>query len=72
MLSWNHFIRRGDISALPINEQMRLYYVYQNEYYYQIRYIQGKLTRAIEEDASFLLNEDASFLLNEDDSRIKL
>ena len=55
MLSWNNFIRRGGIGSLPINEQMRLYYLYKNEYYYQRRIVEGTKRR---EDGSFLLNED--------------
>jgi len=70
MLSWSQFTGRSDIRILDINEQKRLYYVYQNDYYWRVS-VGGGSRRGIVSD-SFLLQENGFYLLQESGSKIKL
>jgi hypothetical protein len=69
MLSWGQFTGRSDIRILDINEQKRLYYVYQNDYYWRAS-VSGS-RRSVVSD-SFLLQENGFYLLQENGSKIKL
>jgi hypothetical protein len=67
MLSWSKFISRPEIDSLDINEQRRLYYVYQNDYYWRSS-ISGRKNNV----GQFLLKETGVYLLQENGSKIKL
>jgi hypothetical protein len=71
MLSWGKFTGRSDISGLDINEQKRLYYVYQNDYYWKASMISGR-KGVVVSSGSFLLQENGFYLLQENSSKIKL
>jgi hypothetical protein len=67
MLSWGKFISRSEIVGLDINEQKRLYYLYQNDYYWRSLISGGK-----NNVSQFLLQENGFYLLQENGSKIKL
>lgn len=68
MLSKNVFIKKNNLESLDINEQNRLYYTYQNDYYFKVS-IGGRKNIITE---PFLLQETGFYLLQEDNSKIKL
>jgi len=71
MISWNKFITCSNVKNLCLNEQKRLYYLYQNDYYWRNSSGSKPIGNNINEDLS-LLQESEFFLLQENELKILL